>query len=937
MMKKKDLILTQYPLTKENLEKYSKAANKDLDQVIISNITAGGYLQIWKYFRRLVAKSVYLVATEPNIQPLLPAYKILSLMARVDKRYIINEELEIEQFRLSSIQNILLEVVPDVMFGIGTIVNDWWRLSLYLKLPRIVMNDDIPKSILYLKTNLWLGVQAGGSVSHTAGVIGAALARKYQLIFASTENLKQKYDNSLFSYFHVPPPSSYVIPREINHYRHNQRFINLVVSGISNNIGFIYQRMSPGNYSGAIISRIKKRPLVLEYNGSEVWLSRNWGIPLTFEKLAQKAEKVCLKHAHLVVTVSDVLRDELIQRGVDPRRVVNQPNGVNTEDFNSSRFSEKEIKALRRLHGIDEDSVVLGFVGTFGHWHGAEVLAKTIQKIFNDDGDWMRRNKLHFVFIGDGVRRKQVEDILNIDGLQPYVTMTGLISFDQIPLYLSAMDIFIAPHIHNPDGSPFFGSPTKIFEYLSVGRPIIASELYQISDIMSGSPRVNELPTSGNEVHENECGILARPGDIGELEIAVKFCVENPEWRVLSGRNSRYRAVSLYSWNRHLDAILTGLNRVLKMDGTQRVPKIKVLINSLHAKKGGGITYLRNILPYLAKDPEIDLHICLHENQKKLLPESIDGVTIHTMNFKSGFWRLALREQIDVPILARKIGANVSFSPANYGPIFAPNSVVLLRNALSVAFVEKRPVKIAYWVLIYLGTMISLLTCRRAIAVSEYAKHSAGGGLLNVLRRRFVVIHHGISEIFSSNKSPIKRENFLLTVSDIYVQKNLVNLLLAIVELKKIHPDIVLKIAGTPVDKYYYNNLLEIISQHNLQDNVIFLGEVDTSFLVDLYRRCCLFVFPSSVETFGNPLIEAMASKAPIACSNTAAMPEVVGDAALFFDPHDVQEMAQVIGHLLSDGPLRKYLGKKAELRSKAFSWHETAQRTIAIFKQVAR
>ncbi len=363
---------------------------------------------------------------------------------------------------------------------------------------------------------------------------------------------------------------------------------------------------------------------------------------------------------------------------------------------------------------------------------------------------------------------------------------------------------------------------------------------------------------------------------------------------------------------------------------------VRVLVNALHAKTGGGVTYLRNVLPLLAGDPGMEVHLCVHEDQRPLLPEDLGGVSVHFLSFKSGFWRLQFREQVEVPRLARRIGAHVTFSPANYAPLAAPNSVILLRNALSVAFVERRPVKLAYWAAVYLGTALSLMVCRRAIAVSDYARRSAGGALLRLVGGRIIVVPHGVGPIFSPPEGASRREKFLLSVSDIYVQKNLKNLLYAVARLRASHPDITLKIAGRPIDAHYFASLKRRLGRDGLEGCVEFLGYVPPEDLVDLYRRCAVFVFPSSVETFGNPLVEAMACGAPIASSNTAAMPEVLGDAAVYFDPADVKDMAGVLDRLLKDPGLCRDLGEKALARSRDFSWQRTTARTLDVLKQAA-
>ena len=364
--------------------------------------------------------------------------------------------------------------------------------------------------------------------------------------------------------------------------------------------------------------------------------------------------------------------------------------------------------------------------------------------------------------------------------------------------------------------------------------------------------------------------------------------------------------------------------------------RVRLLFTALHSKSGGGLTYLNNILPWMARDRDIDLHLCIHEDQRVHLPDPLENITVHSLNFQQGFWRLLIREQIDIPRLAKRIGADVTFSPANYGPLLAPNSVVLLRNALSVAFVERRLVQLGYWALVYLGTFLSLLVSKRAITVSEYARNAASGGLIGLSGTQYTVVPHGVSEIFSPPDTNAERENFLLAVSDLYVQKNFKNLIAAMARLKPDHPGLTLKIAGRPIDDDYFQELKLKVAEEKLDGEIEFLGGVPSQDLVGLYRRCGVFVFPSTVETFGNPLVEAMACGAPVACSDTAAMPEVAGDAAEFFDPSSVESMAQTIKRLLENQELRQNLSRKALERAKAFSWQRTADETSAVIKDAA-
>jgi glycosyltransferase involved in cell wall biosynthesis len=283
--------------------------------------------------------------------------------------------------------------------------------------------------------------------------------------------------------------------------------------------------------------------------------------------------------------------------------------------------------------------------------------------------------------------------------------------------------------------------------------------------------------------------------------------------------------------------------------------------------------------------------------------------------------------------MARRIKADITFSPANYGPIFAPNSVIMLRNAVSVGFVEKRPVKLAYWALLFIATLISLTVCKRAIAVSNYASRVGSGFLWSWANAKISVIPHGVDKRFCVDKNVERDDDMLLAVSDIYVQKNFKNLLLAVSELIPEKPNIRLKIAGRPIDFGYLQELEAIIKEKDLGDHVEFLGGLEVDDLIKLYQKCSLFVFPSTVETFGNPLVEAMACGAPIASSNAAAMPEVLGDAGLYFDPNKISDIRDTILKVLSDEELRNSISQLAEARSYEFHWEKAEAKTKLAFQ----
>ena len=478
----------------------------------------------------------------------------------------------------------------------------------------------------------------------------------------------------------------------------------------------------------------------------------------------------------------------------------------------------------------------------------------------------------------------------------------GRIEHEALSNVLSDFDAFVFPSMAETFGFP-------MVEAMRAGVPLIVSDI---------------------PVHREICGDTAAFFELGNVEDLVHQIMEldrNADRRSQLVKAGIQRAETRFNWNNHIDGLTTQMWRIASPE------RFKLLINALHARSGGGVTYLHNMLPLLNNEEGLEVHVCLHEDQTEILPTHLSNINYHVQRYPRGFWRILFREQIDLPRLVRRLRLDATFSPANYGPFLAKNHVILIRNAVSVGFVERRPVKLAYWALLYLATMLSLITCRRAIAVSSYAKKGIESAFGSILGGNMVVVPHGVDRTYLSSNQSADRGKFLLSVSDIYVQKNFIALIRAIANLRESIPDIRLKVAGSPVDADYFAKLKTLIKEQQLEEHVEFLGQVSLVELKELYSHCRIFVFPSTVETFGNPLVEAMACGAPIASSNTAAMPEVLSDAAVYFDPNDVDNITDVLRELYKDNARRTDLSSKARKRAKMYAWEETKERTLRVIR----
>jgi len=139
------------------------------------------------------------------------------------------------------------------------------------------------------------------------------------------------------------------------------------------------------------------------------------------------------------------------------------------------------------------------------------------------------------------------------------VTFTGLVAQSETPAYVVSADILLSPHIQNRDGSRFFGSPTKLFEYMMAGRAIIASNLDQLAEVLRPALPVDALPRAGPSPAARELAILARPGSADDIVKALTFCVEQPKWMIVLGRNARALARRRFTWDHHVAVIIEAL------------------------------------------------------------------------------------------------------------------------------------------------------------------------------------------------------------------------------------------------------------------------------------------------------------------------------------------------------------------------------------------
>ncbi len=245
--------------------------------------------------------------------------------------------------------------------------------------------------------------------------------------------------------------------------------------------------------------------------------------------LLERYERLNLRAAARIFVVSDVERKNLEARGVPAAKIVVNPNGVDTELFRPGIGGAE----VRRELGIGESEVVAGFVGTFGPWHGVVQLAQAIKMV-------PATVPVRFLLVGSGSLHGEVERILQAEVASRRVIFTGTVPHERVPLLLDACDMLVSPHIPLADGSDFFGSPTKIFEYMAMGKGIVASRLGQIGEVLA----------------DDETALLVEPGNVPELARAIVKLAESRDLRMRLGTRAREVAIQKHTWTRNAERVL---------------------------------------------------------------------------------------------------------------------------------------------------------------------------------------------------------------------------------------------------------------------------------------------------------------------------------------------------------------------------------------------
>lgn len=359
--------------------------------------------------------------------------------------------------------------------------------------------------------------------------------------------------------------------------------------------------------------------------------------------------------------------------------------------------------------------------------------------------------------------------------------------------------------------------------------------------------------------------------------------------------------------------------------------------NEANVEKQVGVSvYTLRLLNYARKiaDHNTQFYIFLRSKPLSLMPKENEWFRYIIIPGPFAWLRTSLPLYLQL-----KRNIDVFFSPAHYSPPFCPVPLVVTIHDLSYVyypqeFLKKDLYKLTHW------TKESVEKAAKIICVSQTTKKDVMKHYA-IPEEKIVVIYNGYEKTVSENKNNTSKilstyslsdTKYLLYAGTLQPRKNISFLVRTFAKLHINYPT--LKLVLTGKKGWLYDEIFETVQSLSLQKKVIFTGYVSDEELITLYRNALCFVHPSLYEGFGLPLIEAMANGCPVVSSFASSLPEIGGDACLYFDPKNEADLTEKLQTIIESQTTRKELIRKGKERVTFFSWEKSGEETVKVLRQ---
>ena len=325
-----------------------------------------------------------------------------------------------------------------------------------------------------------------------------------------------------------------VLARDTIYCLHNLRFRRTVESLLRRQSGFdfAYERFNIYQFATVYVTKKWRIPLILEFNASIDEMNLNDGLGL--RPVAAAVEKLVASRADAVLTVSGVLKQYLERRGVDGTRIHVLHNAASLEKFSP----QVDGGPVRRRLGLSDEAVVVGFVGGFSVWHGAHLLLDAAPLA-------LEKNKnIRFLMVGGREGHPRFEDFKRgavERGLADAFRFTGEVPREMVPEHIAAMDVCVIPWATE------YGSPTKTFEYMAMGKALVAPAVAALREVLE----------------HGKSTLFVETGNVAQIADALVTLAGDRALRLALGRNARSLVEQKHNWDKNASEVVETARRVI--------------------------------------------------------------------------------------------------------------------------------------------------------------------------------------------------------------------------------------------------------------------------------------------------------------------------------------------------------------------------------------
>jgi len=372
---------------------------------------------------------------------------------------------------------------------------------------------------------------------------------------------------------------------------------------------------------------------------------------------------------------------------------------------------------------------------------------------------------------------------------------------------------------------------------------------------------------------------------------------------------------------------------------------MKIAINALTVfnDSSGGATYIINLVKNLTEiDHRNTYYLFLSSANKKYFDFCTENVRIvvFPINNKKRILSIIF-EQLLCPYFINRFKIDILISPGSFISFFsACKQVFIIHSALTVKNIRKiydaKFIPIVRRTLYDILIPLSLRKADKLVVVSNSLKNNIMMQYI-ISNEKMHLIYEGVDFDIANERTcdVVYPKPYILFVSNLYSYKNAGKLIRAFSILKKNKsiPHYLVIVGSDRRNEMLRLNT--IVKEIELLDYIVFAGGIPHERLGPVYKNAEVFVYPSSVESFGLPILEAMVCGIPVIASNRMSVPEVAGDAALIVNPDNIEELAEAINSVVSDSNLKETLIEAGYKRAKYFSWKCAANEMMKVIDEV--